>query len=181
MSICLSRRIRSSVRCRWIPRRVVDRVSIILISAVVRRLPFPTLIRLRVTAVRSRVSCLITLIVDLAAGIDRDVIPANVSINGVVALVLIVRAAAIIVVVVARIVVHVSWIRPVVGVRIIWRTIVKRRAMIVWAINGTVNIMIYYPGAASVVHSATVTPMRVIIIVTAEHGADRDANTECND
>jgi hypothetical protein len=144
-------------------------------------LPFPTLIRLRVTVVRSGVSRLITLIVYLVAGIDRDVIPTNVSIDGVVALVLIVRAAAIIVVVVVRIVVHVSWIRPVVGVGVIWRTIVKRRAMIVWAINRTVNVMMDRPRSATVVHAATGTPVWVIVIVTTKHGADRDANTECND
>ena len=82
-------------------------------------MPFPTLIRLRVTVVRSGVSRFVALIVDLVAGIDRDVIPANVSIDGVVALVLIVRAAAIIVVVI-RIVVGVT----VISVRIIRRPVI---------------------------------------------------------
>ena len=86
MSTCLSRGIRSGVRCGRVPRPVVGRVSIILISTVVRRLPFPTLI----TVVRRGVSRFVALIVDLVAGIDGDVVPTNVSIDGVITLVLIV-------------------------------------------------------------------------------------------
>ena len=181
MSVGLSSRIGSGVRCRCVPRRVIGRVSVILIAAIVGRLPFPTLIRLRVAAIYSSVSRFVALIVDLIASIDRHIVSANVSINRVVALVLIVRAAAVIVVVVVRIVVGIPRVGPIISVSVVRRTVIKGRAMVVWAINWTVNIMMGYPGAASVVHSATVTPMRVIIIVTAEHGADRDANTECHD
>src|ERR1700693_85998 len=53
--------------------------------------------------------------------------------------------------------------------------------MVIWAVDRTIYVMVSNPGASAVIHAAAIAPMRIIIVVTAEHGSDRDPNTECND
>src|SRR5271156_5517972 len=50
--------------------------------------------------------------------------------------------------------------------------------MVIWAVDRTICVMVSDPWASAVIHAAAIAPMRIIIIVTAEHGSHRDARSE---
>jgi len=122
LSIRLAGIIGARVRRGGVSGRVVGRIAVVLVAAVVAALPFPTLIRLRVA--HSSISCLVALVVYLISGIYGDVVSAHVPIDGVVAFILNVGISAVIVVVVSGIIVSIARIRPVIRVNVIgWSAI----------------------------------------------------------